>query len=165
MSLRLRPRAAVGAVALVGALLSGCGGNTNVAARFDGHVVTEDDVASAVKDVQKAYPQTPLDARQALTMLIQAPYLIEHAAKTGHPTTESMAKATIPMHDPSPSLVRIIQSTSVIDSLTEADKVELSKQLTDLDVTVNPKYGTYDPTQAAVGPNAPDWLRFAAADS
>ena len=49
---------------------------------------------------------------------------------------------------------------------TEADKIALSKQLTDLKVTVNPKYGAYDPTQAAVGPNTPDWLKFsAAADS
>lgn len=144
-------------------MLSGCG-QTNVAASFDGHVVTEDEVASAVKDVREAYPQTQLDSRQALTMLIQAPYLIDHAAKSGYPTTASMAKARIPMPDPSDSTVRIIQSTSVIDKLSEADKIALSKQLTDLKVAVNPKYGSYDPTQAAVGPNTPDWIKFTAVD-
>ena len=164
--LSYRLRAALGTAVVAGSLaLSGCGGDTNVAARFDGHVVTEQDVASAVKDVRTAFPQTQFDARQALTMLIQAPYLIDHAAKSGYPTTASMAKAQIPMPDPSNSTVRIIQSTSVIDKLSEADKIALSKQLTDLKVTVNPKYGSYDPTQAAVGPNTPDWLEFVAADS
>lgn len=166
MSLRRHPRAALAATALVGSiLLSGCGGDTNVAAKFDGHVVTEQEVESAVNDVHEAYPQTPFDGRQALTMLIQAPYLIEHAAEAGYPTTASAARASIPMHDPSPSMVRIIQSTSVIGKLTDAEKVTLSQQLSKLDVTVNPKYGTYDATQAAIGPSTPDWIKFTTADN
>lgn len=159
----LRARATTAALLAGGALvLTGCG-STNVAARFDGHLVTEQDVRRAVEDVNKAYkPQQPYTAQQALSALIRAPYLIDYASEHGLPQTESMARADIPLNDPAPSTVRILQSTAAIEHLTEQDKIALSKTFQGLKVTVNPKYGAYDADQALVATATPDWLKFAA---
>lgn len=141
---------------------SGCG-NADVAATFDGHTVTEGEVDAAVKEINEAFqPQQPYTADNALSALIRAPYLIDYAIKQGKPQTESAARAAISIHDPSESTVRIVQSTAVIDGLTDTDRIALTKTFNDLKVDVNPKYGAYDPAQAAVGPSTPSWLEFSA---
>lgn len=166
MSLRARARAgsvraALAAVAVSGALaLAGCG-DTNVAAKFDGHVVTESEVAQVVADVNEAYqPQAPFTAQQALASLIRAPYLIDYAEQHGFPQTASMARTQIPLQDPSDATVRVLQSTAAIDHLSQADQLALTKVFNDLEVEVNPKYGSYDATQATIAGVTPAWLEF-----
>lgn len=133
-------------VALLGALtLSACG-DTNVAAKFDGHVVTEQEVASVVSDINEAFqPAKPYTPQQALGALVRAPYLIDYAAEHGFPQTASMARTQIPLMDPSDATVRVLQSTAAIDHLTQADQIALTKVFGDLEVDVNPKYGAYGP--------------------
>lgn len=121
------------------------------------------EVDAAVKEINEAFqPQQPYTADNALSALIRAPYLIDYAIKQGKPQTESAARAAISIHDPSESTVRIVQSTAVIDGLTDTDRIALTKTFNDLKVDVNPKYGAYDPAQAAVGPSTPSWLEFSA---
>ena len=163
LQLKRMVRVAIASAALSGTLLVyGCG-NADVAATFDGHTVTEGEVDAAVKEINEAFqPQQPYTADNALSALIRAPYLIDYAIKQGKPQTESAARAAISIHDPSESTVRIVQSTAVIDGLTDTDRIALTKTFNDLKVDVNPKYGAYDPAQAAVGPSTPSWLEFSA---
>lgn len=153
-------RIALGTIAAASVLvLSGCGTTTNVAATFDDHVVTEAEVSAAVTEINEAFsPQRPFTGQQALTSLIRAPYFLEYARTHGFPQTESAARAIIPIHDPSPSTVRILQAEAVISHLDQAATIELTEFFKDLEVEVNPKYGAYDGAAAGIGPANPDWL-------
>ncbi|HPB72378.1 MAG TPA: hypothetical protein PLX71_05320 [Phycicoccus sp.] len=156
----LRVRAALASVAAAGALvLSGCG-SADVAARVDGQVITESDVAAVVKDLNAAYPgqQQPVTSAAALHALIQAPTLIAYAEAHGFPQTASAARAQIPIPDPSDATVQALRWVAVSKQLSQQDNIALAATFSQLKVDVNPKYGTYDPATAGLTWVSPNWL-------
>lgn len=139
-------------------VLSGCG-SADVAATFDGRTVTEQQVADAVRDINKAFQlQEPYTPQRALTSLIRAPYLIEYGQAHGNPQTESGARAQLNISNPSPATLEIIRAEGVIGGLTADDEKALTDQLAKLVVDVNPKYGEFNPNALAVTPSLPSWI-------
>lgn len=160
-----RVRAGIVGVALGATLgLSACGSalGTDVAATVDGRVITQQEAADVARQINEAFqPQTPLTLSDAVTLLIRAPYINAVAEREGKAVTESMARTALAgglTEDPTPSTIAVIQADSEAQTLTDAEKVELSQKFSSLKVSANPRYGSYDVTQAVLQPTLPDWI-------
>ncbi|KRE43939.1 hypothetical protein [Knoellia sp. Soil729] len=143
--------------------LSACSGTTSAqtAAVVDGRVITEQQVRVATEQINKAFkPEQPLTADQALTLLIRAPYINEAAAKAGAPQSRSAARAAFKdfPEEPSDATVEILQAEASLQQIDDAGRQDLTKKFAAIDMTVNPRYGTFDPSVAAVIPDQPNWL-------
>ena len=159
-------RGALASTAVVAAVaLAGCG-SADVAATVDGRTITESDAQVAAEQINRAFkPETPVTPRTAVTLLIRAPYIIDYAAAHGHPQTESVARQALKdVPDPAQPTIDIMRAESALSVLGEADKVALSQQLHEIKPTVNPRYGTYDPAQASLRTDTPNWLTPAASE-
>jgi hypothetical protein len=140
-------KAPYAALALAGALtLGACSGTTSAqtAAKVDGRVITNEQVQVATDQINTAFEgqmQQPLTPSTTLSLLIQAPYMIEAAKKAGQPQSESAARAQLAQlqETPAPETVQL-------------------ETLRGLDVSVNPRYGEYDPANLAVTPDTPNWI-------
>ncbi|MEO6019739.1 MAG: hypothetical protein ABIP45_05770 [Knoellia sp.] len=152
------------ALALASVLaLSACSGTTSAqtAAVVDGRVITEQQVRVAAEQINKAFkPQQAITADQVLTLLIRAPYINKAAAKAGKPQSESAARAAFKDFPgtPTPETVEILQAEASLQQIDDAGRQALTKEFAALDMTINPRYGTFDPAQAAVVADEPNWL-------
>lgn len=152
------------ALALAGVLaLSACAGTSSAetAAVVDGRVITEQQVRDATEQINGAFqPEQPITAGQALTLLIRAPYINEAAVKAGRAQSESAARAAFndygePVSD---STVEVLQAEASLQQIDDAARQSLTQQFAALDMTINPRYGRFDPAQAAVVLERPNWL-------
>lgn len=152
------------AIALAGVLaLSACSGTSSAetAAVVDGRVITEQQVRVATEQINEAFkPEQPITAAQALTLLIRAPFINEAAAKAGHPQSESAARAAFKdfPEEPAAATVEILQAEASLQQIDDAGRQDLTKKFAAVKMTVNPRYGTFDPEQAAIVPDEPNWL-------
>jgi hypothetical protein len=152
------------ALALAGVLaLSACSGTSSAetAAVVDGRVITEQQVRVATEQINKAFkPEQPLTAAQALTLLIRAPYINQAAAEAGQPQSESAARAAFRdfPEEPADATVEILQAEASLQKIDDAGRQDLTKKFAQIDMTVNPRYGTFDPQVAAVVPDQPNRL-------
>lgn len=152
------------ALALAGVLaLSACSGTSSAqtAAVVDGRVITEQQVREATEQINAAFkPEQPLTAAQALTLLIRAPYINKAAADAGKAQSESAARAAFKDYPETPSdtTVEILQAEASLQQIDDAGRQKLTKEFAALQMTVNPRYGTFDASQAAVVADTPNWL-------
>lgn len=157
------------ALALAGVLaLSACSGTTSAetAATVDGRVITEQQVREAVEQINTAFkPEQPITAAQALTLLIRAPYINKAAADAGRAQSESAARAAFKDFPgtPADATVEILQAEASLQQIDDAGRQKLTQEFAKIDMTVNPRYGSFDPSQAAVVAAQPNWLVPAAA--
>lgn len=152
------------AIALAGVLaLSACSGTTSAetAAVVEGRVITEQQVRDAVDQINRAFnPEQPVTAAQALTLLIRAPYINQAAADLGRAQSESAARAA--MRDfpetPAESTIEILQAEASLQQIDQAGRQKLTEHFATLDMEISPRYGTFDPQQASLVPDQPNWI-------
>jgi hypothetical protein len=160
------------AVLAVGAALvtAGCGESTaDRAAVVDGSVITETDLQSAMTEVNAMDPallQEKLTPSGTLTALVQAPVVLDFLAKQGVVISDSVATrdaADRGIVDPSDSTIEVVKLASAISSAQQSgqlgDTAPLLQQLSEQDVEVNPRYGTYDPESASISVSLPPWIK------
>lgn len=143
---------------------AGCGTTeAGRAATVDGRVITEDQVRTARSDINTAFPDANLTAADVLYRLIEAPYLIDYVAKQGAPQSASVARANFPATaEPSDEAVELLRGQYARQVLEQAGQTLPAETLADLDVVVNPRYGTFDPTKPQLTATQPDWVKPAA---
>lgn len=142
-----------------GLTMAGCSTNTNTAAIVNGTTITLDELTTATAQINQAVnPQQPVTATQALSVLIWAPEIIDKAAANGFPQSESKARSVLPIPDPDPATIRIVQYINAVDHVSDAERMEIAKRLK---VTVNPRFGTFDASKGLVTPVTPNWLTAA----
>lgn len=152
------------ALALAGVLaLSACSGTNSAqtAAVVDGRVITEQQVRDATEQINAAFkPEQPLTAAQALTLLIRAPYINKAAADAGKAQSESAARAAFKKYPETPSdtTVEVLQAEASLQQIDDAGRQKLTQEFAALDMTISPRYGTFDPQQASVVGTRPNWL-------
>jgi len=152
------------ALALAGVLaLSACSGTSSAetAAVVDGRVITEQQVRDATEQINGAFkPEQPITAAQALTLLIRAPYINEAAVKAGQAQSESAAREAFKDYSEpvSDSTVEVLQAEASLQQIDDAGRQALTQEFAKLDMTVSPRYGRFDPAQAAVVLERPNWL-------
>ena len=154
------------ALALAGVLAtSACAGTTSAetAAVVEGRVITEQQVREATDQINTAFtPDQPLTAAQTLTLLIRAPYINEAAAAAGKAQSESAARAALVdfPEEPLDTTVEILQAEASLQQLEGAPEARqaLVDKIADLEVTVSPRYGTFDPARAEIVVSRPNWI-------
>jgi hypothetical protein len=155
-------------------LLAGCGELTPAgpdrAAVVDGQVISETSLQSGMAEVNAMNPQllqAELTPSGTLTALIQAPVVLGYLEGKGVIVSDSVAMQDAQRRgiaNPSDSTLEIIKLASAVSSaqsegkLADADAVALTQELQALDIDVNPRYGTFDPTTASVSLTSPEWV-------
>lgn len=166
-------RASATALALAGVLAtSACSGATSAqtAAVVDGRVITEQQVREATDQINTAFtPETPFTASQILTLLVRAPYVTEAAAEAGRAQSESAARALPQLQKltepPTDATIEILQAEASLQQIEPATRQELSQTFAGLDMTINPRYGEFDPARSEVVVSRPNWIAPATPES
>lgn len=172
-------RAPLAALALTVAVLAGCSGQApGTAAVVDGQRISEDQLAAVVEQLNP-YLQQPLTPAQALGLLIESGEIVEVAADSGLGVSEQQALTTLEglneqlgVEGPdefAPSTILVARGLVAAQTLAQSpDAAAVQQQIADqvaaADVTVSPRYGSWDGAGAVV-PSAYDWIVAPAAAS
>jgi hypothetical protein len=149
-----RIAAAATAACLATALTACSPEQAGAAATVGGRTVSISDLHDAVASVKSGNPDLAqvegLD-RYLLFDLIAAPYLLAAASDAGLGVSEAEAAAALPKaHDPDANAVRALQTQIAFQNLRQANNMQaletVRKQLEQAGVTVNPRFGRFDPT-------------------
>lgn len=164
----------LGSLVLVAGVLAGCadGARPGTAAVVDGRTIPASEVSDAMSQLAPLFNgATP---QLILQVLVDEPTLTKLAADKGAgindgEATQFLAKSfqsagiAAPAHYSAGamSIARYQLAANNVQGLSDSASAvaELQKRLAALKVTVNPRYGTFDPTQAGVAaPTASPWI-------
>lgn len=164
-----RTVAVIGAITAVAAL-AGCAGEPGTVAEVDGRTITQDDLARVTEELSPFLA----DASDAavLSALVQSTAGIELGERKGLEVTAKRAAtfldsiATNSGLEPSDwgeGSIMVAQMQLLGEEFSqlpdpEAATAEFQQILADLDITVNPRYGEYDPATGEVSALAPEWI-------
>jgi hypothetical protein len=160
-------RMAFAAVLLLGATVavSGCGAQQpSAAAIVNDTVISDQDVQSVSNQLNKlATDGQQLRTSDALLSLILAPYVLAEAKRVGKTVSVSQARQVIAkVSDPSPSTMQFVQMQLEIQRLDQASKTLIVNEVSKVKITVNPRYGVFDPKQIALTAVSPNWIKVGA---
>lgn len=150
----MRARHAVAVVPLAAALLlAGCSGRPGTAATVDGTRITDGQVASLLSDLAIINGSDTATPRQAVQSLIIAPTVLDVAADAGMGVSrqqgidlldDAAAQIGADPWDYSDELVEIAQMAVATNQLDTDANTEVQARVEDLDVRVNPRFGSWD---------------------
>lgn len=151
------PRLIVAAAASAALLLSGCG-TANTAAVVDGHRISESGVLETLGQVNELSSQ-PMSAGAVLSQLIIGPTISDVLAERGVTVSEASARsAAAGIGSPTPYLLDVIKLNLGIGQLTEEERTEAIERIKDLDISVSPRYGSFDAERGIVTAEVADWI-------
>lgn len=171
MQVRWRGVAAgLGCVALA-VLASGCSGTPGAAAVVDGREIPTSDVYDATSELSDLFQgvTTP----NVLAVLVQEPVFAEVAVENGVPVSDEAAEAVLvsaasrngatppeSFSDASLAVARYLVANDSLQGLDNADEVaqDIDSRLRELDVTVNPRFGTLEEPASVVDPTPWPWI-------
>ena len=163
-----RPFPAAFLTVLLGATLgiSACGPQeASSAAIVNGVSISDQDVQS-ISDQVNALNQggQKFSPNDALLGLILAPYVRDEARRVHKTVAESQAKDFIKSKIPHPSAATLtfFEMNLAAQGLDQASKNLIVGELNKAKITVNPRYGRFDPKQIKVIPISPDWFKASA---
>ena len=142
--------------------LSACGNQApGAAAIVDGTTISDKDVQTVSLELNTiAQGQQKLTPSVVLLNLILAPYVLSEAARTGKSVTDAQARKVIAkVASPSPATMDFVRMQLAIPNLSQASKTSILTKLTKADVSVNPRYGTFDAAKIALLPTSPNWIK------
>ena len=151
------------AAAVVG--LSGCA-TADTAAIVNGHRISESEVQDAVSLIHEVVPQAQLDTSTALQLLVFAPFVNPVAERAGKGISDSQARASV--GDESGVLnqaaLDLIKASDLLNpqnpnALDQQQQAEAIDQLRKAKVTLNPRYGTFDPKTLKFDVSKPNWIK------
>ena len=153
-------RGAVVAGVVAGVLaVSGCA-TADTAAVVNGHRITEQEVQEATSQITKAYPDSSLNTANALSSLVMAGFINQVADESGKGLSDSAAKAAVSdIVDPSAATLELVKSSLASQQLSSTEQgkvVELARQA---EVTMNPRYGTFNARQVRFDASQPNWIK------
>ncbi len=166
------------AVLALGAALAtaGCGvTSAGRAAVVDGSVISETEVQDATRELNALEPalfETELRTSDTLGLLIQARSLNEMLEGKGAVVSESVGRQLTTsrgLEEPSEGALEIVRLATAITSAGQAGKLtneDFEQALAatgERDVTVNPRYGSFDPQTATIQLTQPGWITSATA--
>lgn len=167
-----RKRAMVGAlVASAAALLTACAGQPGAAAVVDGTSIPASDLQTALDElepyVQGASPSA------VLGVLVVEPTVVQMAADAGVAASDADAQAFLdqvvqqstpdehPTFGPaSLAIARYFVAFTNLSNLSSQEEVtaDITKKVADLDVEVNPRFGTLGEDNKITDPTPPKWI-------
>jgi hypothetical protein len=171
----LSVRRSVAALAVGAALvLAGCSGpaGPDRAAVVDGQVISETQLQTTMSQVNGMQPtleqiQGPLSPTSTLNVLVQGPVYLAYLRDRGVIVSDSVARQQAQQRgvdDPAEGTLTVLKLNSALAAAQESgefgqeDAVAIQQEIIDLDVVVNPRYGTRDTTNGAILLTTPDWV-------
>jgi hypothetical protein len=153
-------RGAFVASAVAGVLaVSGCA-TADTAAVVNGHRITEQEVQEATTQITEAYPDSTLNAANALSSLVMAGFINQVADENGKGLSDSAAKAAITeIADPSPATLELVKSSLSSQQLTTVEQGKVVEMARKAQVSMNPRYGTFDAKQVRFDASKPNWIK------
>ena len=145
--------------------LSGCGAQqSGAAAIVNDTVISDQEIQTVSEQVNQIDPAgQKLSSSDALLSLILAPYVLAEAKRAGKTISASQARQVIAkVANPSPSTIEFVQMQLAVQQLDDASKSSIVGQLGKAKITVNPRYGTFDPQRIVITPTAPNWIKNSA---
>lgn len=145
--------------------LSGCGAQqSGAAAIVNDTVISDQEIQTVSEQVNQIDPAgQKLSSSDALLSLILAPYVLAEAKRAGKTISASQARQVIAkVANPSPSTIEFVQMQLAVQQLDDASKSSIVGQLSKAKITVNPRYGTFDPQRIVITPTAPNWIKTSA---
>jgi parvulin-like peptidyl-prolyl isomerase len=159
-------RASAVAVVAAGVLaVSGCA-TADTAAVVNGERISETEVQKAVTSIKEVVPNAQIDTATALQLLVYAPFVVPVANRAGKGVSDSQVRAS--MDDTSGRLneaaLELIRTSDLLNpqnpsALDQQEQNEAIEALHKADVTVNPRYGTFDPKRIAFDASTPNWIK------
>lgn len=159
-------RGAAGALAVAAALAACGGGQPGAAAVVDGRAIPSADVETATRELTGVLEGVTPGA--VVQVLVQEPTVVAGAADAGRAVSEEQARTALEEQaaatgagdgEFSAASVAVMRYLLAAAALQDAgvDPTGLQAELADLDVTVNPRFGTLDEA-GALGPTTYPWL-------
>ena len=173
--------ASVGALVglgLLGGVLAGCSVYPGDAAVVSGRHISQDYLEATSRDLAPLL--TDPSPSSVLSVLVVAPSFIDAAAEQGVASSPAEALALLEESavaagiDPVPEFgegaIEIALFSLAMQNLQGLDDgtdvvAQIQTLTSELDVTINPRYGVMDPATGQISPTAPDWIVPAATDA
>ena len=154
-------RGSIVTAAVAGVLaVSGCA-TADTAAVVNGDRITEQEVQEATAQITKAYPDSTLNTANALSSLRDG-----RRSSTRSPTSPARAcptaaaKAAITeIEDPSPATLELVKSSLASQQLTTVEQGQVVELARKAEVTMNPRYGTFDAKAVRFDVSQPNWIK------
>jgi hypothetical protein len=164
-------------LAVVAALVLSACGRTGVAASVNGRTITVDRLQSAVASLRAA-DRTAFSGvtdTQVLEVFIYGPYAERAASAAGKGISDDevrqAVKAAAAQNNDKTShpdrlndaALEVLRGNIAFAQLDDAAKTDILKRLQSADVTVSPRYGSFNPRNASITAPSPNWLEKPAA--
>ncbi len=149
------------------AMLGGCGMGTRqqAAAIVNGHEISQADVEQTTTQLKDA--KIDFDEKIVVTVLIAAPLLKEVVNASGSWKPDAVyanVMHTIP--DATESTKQFVETVALLQSsaMTDQDIATYRKDLKDAKITVNPRFGSLEPSNSGpvyfnLGEETPNWIK------
>jgi hypothetical protein len=153
------------AAVLLGATLalSACGSQqAGAAAIINGQPISDKDVQNVTRQLNEATGGAQkVPQRDVLLNLIIARFVLPEADSSGKSVTEAQARKVISkLASPSRLTLDLVRMQLVAQSLTPASAASIRTKISKAKITVNPRYGTFDPKRGLVAASN-NWLKAA----
>ncbi|MBK8868243.1 MAG: hypothetical protein KBF43_03355 [Dermatophilaceae bacterium] len=150
----------VGVTLFAGSLtLAGCSGagRSGVAAEVEGTTITTKQLAETTTQIQLLDPKVTESA--TLAWLILTPFVNAKVAQLGAWQPDDVYNARLGKIPGASELTKdVLRANTAVAYLTADDKQDLLDQLAKANVRVDPRFGTFDSTQAAFVMKTPNWI-------
>ena len=168
---RTRTALLAGGALAVAAMLGACAGTPGAAAVVDGRVIPASDVQVAVEQLGGLFQG--VSTQTVTSVLIQEPTVVELAAQNGVGVSVQQARdllksASMAAGTPLPddlaastiAVARYVQASGALQDAPNAPELaqEFSDRIAELDIEVNPRYGTLGPDANIGAPPVRPWL-------
>lgn len=171
--LRSTGRALVaGALALVTGLAVASCGRTGVAASVDGRDITVDRVQSAVAGLHAADKVAfgQVTDAQVLSVLLFGPWAEDAASAAGKGISDDAVRQAVAssaaqngdksvrVDDLNAAALEALRANIAFSQLDDAARKDILDRLAKADVSISPRYGTYDAATGSIKAPSPNWL-------
>jgi len=158
-------------VALTTVGLAGCAGQPGAAAVVDGTAISTADVAAALDELEPYFQG--VTTTNVLAVLVQEPTVVGLAGEKGVGVSDEQAQelldqvvqqkvagASETFTEPSLAVARYSIAFTNLQDLPDSEEVgqEIDKRLRDLDIEVNPRFGSLADGNQVAAPTPPVWL-------
>lgn len=149
------------------AMLGGCGFGTRqqAAAVVNGQEISQAEVEQTATQLKEA--KLDFDEKVVVTVLIAAPLLKQVVEASGSWKPDAVYAGVMhTMPDATDSTKQFVETVALLQSpaLTDQDIATYRKDLKDAKITVNPRFGSLEPSNSGpvyftLGDEAPNWIK------
>jgi len=141
--------------------LSACGPQQpSAAAVVDDTTISDKDVQNVSLQISELDPQgEKLSPTNALVSLILEPYVVAEGNRVGKSVSDAeVLKVIDKISKPTVATANFVRMQLLAQQLDQASQLIVADQVGKADITINPRYGTFNAKQG-FAPTSPNWMK------